>query len=114
STLGDPLADFTYLLVNWVMPSERRSGLAGFDLAALGIPDMDEVTQLYCSLTNRTGIPDLNWYFSYNLFRLTAILQGIAGRMRDGTAASARAAESVAAIPSLAQAAWRFAEKAGA
>ena len=114
STLGDPLADFTYLLMNWAMPSDRRSGLAGFDLRALGIPDRDEVAALYCELTGRAAIPDLDWYFAYNLFRLTAILQGIAGRMRDGTAASAHAADSVKAIPALAREAWKFAAKAGA
>ena len=114
STLGDPLADFTYFLCNWIMPRDGRSGIGGADLGALGIPTMEQIAARYCALTGRTGIPELNWYFAYNLFRLTAILQGIAGRMRDGTAASARAAESVARIPRLSAAALDFAIKAGA
>ncbi len=114
STLGDPLADFSYLLMSWVMPPDGRSGLAGLDLDALGIPRLDEAAALYCAMTGRDAIPDLNWYFAYNLFRLVGILQGIAGRVRDGTAASAHAAEMAARTPLLAKAAWSFAQKAGA
>ena len=97
STLGDPLADFTYFIMQWIMPHEGRSGLGGLDLAALGIPTLDEAVALYCGLTNRPGLPDLNWYFAYNLYRLACIAQGIAGRIRDGTAASARAIETASA-----------------
>ena len=114
STLGDPLADFSYLLMNWVLPADGRSALAGLDLPALGIPDREEAVALYCKLTGRDGLPELDWYFAYNLFRLVGILQGIAGRVRDGTAASARAAETAARAPRLAEAAWQFAIKAGA
>jgi aminoglycoside phosphotransferase (APT) family kinase protein len=114
STLGDPLADFTYLLVNWVMPYEGRSHIDGLDLKSLGIPTIEEATALYCAKAGRAGIPDLNWYFAYNLFRLAAILQGIIGRIRDGTAASARAAEQASRIGPLSAAAWNFAKRAGA
>jgi aminoglycoside phosphotransferase (APT) family kinase protein len=114
STLGDPLADFSYLLMQWVMPADGRSGLDGLDLPALGIPTRDEATALYCRLTGRDGVPALDWYFAYNLFRLVGILQGIAGRVRDGTAASPQALEMAARAPRLAEAAWRFAERAGA
>ena len=114
STLGDPLADFTYFLSHWVMPPEGRSGLAGLDLADMGIPGMEEAVALYCRLTDRPGLPDLNWYFAYNMFRLACITQGIAGRVRDGTAASARAMEAGSRTEPLATAAWSFAQKAGA
>ena len=87
STLGDPMADFTYLLMQWTMP-----GLANADLKALNIPSQDEAAQIYCDVTG-IAVPDLNWYFSYNLFRLAGITQGIAGRIRDGTAANAKAIE---------------------
>ena len=115
STLGDPLADFSYLLMQWVMSSGGgRTGLVGSDLPALNIPTLEEAIEIYCEATGRSGIPDLNWYFSYNLFRLTGILQGIAGRIRDGTASSARAAESAARVVPLAKASWEYAVKAGA
>ena len=114
STLGDPLADFSYYLMNWEMPADGRSGLAGLDLPTLGIPSREETVALYCRLTGRDGVPALDWYFAYNLFRLTGIVQGIAGRVRDGTAASARAAEAGARAPRLAEAAWTYAVRAGA
>jgi len=114
STLGDPLADFTYFVMNWVMPRDGRSGLREVDLAALGIPTIEEAVKHYCRLTGRAGLPDLNWYFAYNLFRLAAIVQGIAGRIRDGTAASPLAAESASRVVPLASAAWHFAQQAGA
>ncbi|MET0723945.1 MAG: phosphotransferase family protein [Tardiphaga sp.] len=109
STLGDPMADFTYLLMQWTMP-----GLAGLDLKDLNIPTMEEAAEIYCRATGRSSVPDLNWYYSYNLFRLAGILQGIAGRIRDGTASSAKAMESVKRTVPLAKASWEYAQKAGA
>jgi aminoglycoside phosphotransferase (APT) family kinase protein len=114
STLGDPLADFTYVLMNWSMPHEGRSSLGGVDVASLGIPTQEDVVAIYCKETGRKGIPDLDWYFAYNLFRLCGIVQGIAGRVRDGTAASARAMEQASRAVPLAEAAWRHAVRAGA
>jgi aminoglycoside phosphotransferase (APT) family kinase protein len=108
STLGDPMADFTYLLMQWIMP-----GLAGVDLKALNIPSMEEAAQIYCNVAG-TAVPDLNWYFAYNLFRLAGITQGIAGRIRDGTAANAKAMESAKRTVPLAKASWDYAQKAGA
>jgi len=109
STLGDPMADFTYLLMQWTMP-----GLAGLDFKDLNIPTMDEAAEIYCRATGRASVPDLNWYYAYNLFRLAGILQGIAGRIRDGTASSAKAMESVKRTVPLAKASWEYAQKAGA
>ncbi len=108
STLGDPMADFTYLLMQWTMP-----GLANVDLKALNIPSMEEAAQIYCNVTG-SAVPDLNWYFSYNLFRLAGITQGIAGRVRDGTAANAKAMESAKRTVPLSKASWEYAQKAGA
>jgi aminoglycoside phosphotransferase (APT) family kinase protein len=118
STLGDPLADFSYFLMLWHMPPASQgagsSGVAGLDIKALGIPSIEEACAQYCALTGRTGIPNLDWYFAFNMFRIAAILQGIAGRLRDGTAASTMATETVKRIVPLAEAAWGFAKKAGA
>lgn len=113
STLGDPLGDFTYYLMNWAMPHDGRAGLGGLDLEALGIPTLDEAVALYCKQTGRDGIPALDWYFAYNAFRLACILQGIAGRVRDGTAASAHATQMIARIRPLANAAFMYAQRAG-
>ena len=117
STLGDPLADFTYFLMTWEIPSggsAGSNGLKGVDLAAQGIPTVEEAAELYCKLTRRASIPELDWYMAYNMFRIAAILQGIAGRVRDGTAASAEAKETIKRIKPLSQTAWSFAKRAGA
>jgi aminoglycoside phosphotransferase (APT) family kinase protein len=100
--------------MNWSMPHEGRSSLGGVDVASLGIPAQAEVVAIYCKETGRDGIPDLEWYFAYNLFRLCGIVQGIAGRVRDGTASSARAMEQASRAVPLAEAAWRHAVRAGA
>jgi len=109
STLGDPMADFTYLLMQWVM-----EGLKGADLARLNIPTLEEAADIYCEAAGRPSVPDINWYLSYDLFRLAGITQGIAARIRDGTAASAKAAESAALSVRLAMASWSYAQEAGA
>ena len=114
STLGDPLADFSYLLMNWVTEPEGRSGVMGLTGPETGIPTLDAVIERYCAATGRSGVPDLNWYFAYNLFRLAGIVQGIKKRVIDGTASSAHAAEMAKRVPHLAEAAWGFAVKAGA
>jgi aminoglycoside phosphotransferase (APT) family kinase protein len=114
ATLGDPLADFSYLAMQWAMPADGGAGLAGLDLPALGIPTLGEIVQRY---SERSGVPvaaALDWYFAYNLFRLAGIVQGIKKRVIDGTASNAEAAEMAKRVPMLAQAAWRFAERAGA
>lgn len=113
STLGDPLGDFTYHLMNWVMPAGQRSGLGGLDLASLGIPSQEEYTRLYCEATGRASIENIDWYFAYNLFRLAGIIQGIVGRVRDGTAASDHAKDNVDRVRPLALSAYQFALKAG-
>ena len=84
------------------------------DYEKTGIPSLDDVVAYYCKLTGRDGLPDLNWYFSYNIFRLAGICQGIVGRARDGTANSPQAAAMEARVPLLGEAAWKFAVKAGA
>lgn len=113
STLGDPLGDFTYYLMNWVMPHDGRAGLGGLDIEALGIPSLQDIVALYCEKTGRANIEALDWYFAYNAWRLACILQGIAGRVRDGTAASAHATEMIKRIGPLSDAAYHYAERAG-
>ncbi|MFW2341627.1 phosphotransferase [Brevundimonas sp.] len=114
STLGDPMADFSYLLIAWVIPASLRNGLAGADLEALGIPSVEETVARYSDKTGTAPPANLDWLFAYNLFRLAAICQGIAGRVRDGTAASSHARTMAAQVGPLSDAAWSFAKKAGA
>jgi len=115
STLGDPLADFSYHLIQWHMPhSDAGTGsLVGFDLAALGIPPLDAYVDSYVARTGFDPRPHLPVYFAYNFFRLAAIMQGIAGRVRDGTATSAVAAAKAELVGPLAAKGWEFARQAG-
>jgi aminoglycoside phosphotransferase (APT) family kinase protein len=116
STLGDPLADFSYHLMQWYMPpSDAGTGsLVGQDLAALGIPPLDDYVNAYVARTGLDPRPHLPVYFAYNFFRLAAILQGIVGRVRDGTATSAFASAKAEMVRPLTAKAWEFARQAGA
>ena len=114
STLGHPLADFSYHLMMYRMPPSLTAGLTGVDLAALNIPDEAAYTAAYCRRTGRDGIANMDFYVAYNMFRLAAILHGIQGRVVRGTAASAHAKASGAGVAPLAELAWKQAVKAGA
>ncbi len=113
STLGHPLADFSYHCMSWHIPPGMFRGINGLDLADLGIPSEDAYISRYCE---RTGIAqpealkaDWNFYLAYNMFRLAAILQGIAKRVEAGTASSEQAVKSAAGARPLAEMAWGFA-----
>ena len=115
STLGHPLADFSYHCMAWHIPPGPFRGIGGLDLPALGIPSEQEYIRMYCE---RTGLAtpeelatDWNFYLAYNLFRLAAILQGIAKRVEMGTASSAQARASGEGARPLAQMAWSFAQR---
>ena len=84
------------------------------DLKAHGIPTIEEAVEHYCAITGRSGIKDLNWFFAYNAFRLVGILQGILGRVRDGTANHPDAANMAPRVLGLAEMSWAYAKKAGA
>ncbi len=115
STLGHPLADFSYHCMAWHIPPGMFRGIGGLDHAALGIPTEAEYIRRYCE---RTGFAtpdelaqDWNFYLAYNLFRLAAILQGIAKRVETGTASSAQAKASATGARPLAEMAWSFAQR---
>jgi aminoglycoside phosphotransferase (APT) family kinase protein len=110
STLGHPLADFSYHLMMYRMPD----ALAGRDLEALNIPGEDDYVRSYCRRTGREGIEHLDFYLAFNLFRLAAIVHGIKGRLARGNASSAHAAEMAQRLEPLAELAWSQALKAGA
>jgi aminoglycoside phosphotransferase (APT) family kinase protein len=118
STLGDPLADFSYHLMKYHMPPTNTGGgtgtLVGHDLDALGIPSEARYIETYAVRTGLDPRPHLNVYLAYNFFRIAAILQGIVGRVRDGTATSEHAAARALMVGPLAAKAWSFAAAAGA
>jgi aminoglycoside phosphotransferase (APT) family kinase protein len=114
STLGHPLADFSYHCMAWHIPHALGRGIGGLDATALGIPTESAYLRRYCERTGRADpdavAADWNFYLAYNLFRISAILQGIAKRVEDGTAASAQARDAAASARPLAELGWQFAK----
>jgi aminoglycoside phosphotransferase (APT) family kinase protein len=115
STLGHPLADFSYHCMSWNIPAKLFRGIGGLDLASLGIPSEDEYIRRYCERTRITTPEalraDWNFYMAYNMFRIAAILQGIAKRAESGTASSDQAKASGAGARPMAELAWSFAQR---
>jgi aminoglycoside phosphotransferase (APT) family kinase protein len=112
STLGDPLADFSYQCLAWHIPPGQFRGIAGLDLSALGIPDEPHYIAAYCARTGRQVIAHWDFYLAYNLFRIAAILQGVMKRALEGIASSEQALEAGRRAMPLAELGWRYAEKA--
>jgi aminoglycoside phosphotransferase (APT) family kinase protein len=113
STLGDPLADFSYHCMSWQIPSTMFRGLGGLPHAELGIPTEGEYVERYFKRTGRKRVAPSVWdyYMAYNMFRLAAICQGIAKRIVDGTAASEHAREAGARARPLGELGWAQVEK---
>jgi aminoglycoside phosphotransferase (APT) family kinase protein len=105
STLGSPLSDFAYLCRPY------RDALRGADLESLGIPSEEEYVEAYCRRTSRSGIDNWDYYLAFNMFRLAAILQGIAKRVLDGTAASDHALAAGAGATMMSKVAWAQIDK---
>jgi len=113
STLGHPLADFSYLCMGWHIPPGAFRGIAGLDHAALGIPSEAQFIASYCQRTGRSGIANWNFYLAYNLFRIAAILQGVYKRALEGIASADNALAAGENTKALAAIGWRYAEKSG-
>ena len=111
ATLGHPLADFAYHCMSWHIPASLWRGIGGLDLAALGIPDEAQYLKQYSEATGLDGAEHWDFYIAYNLFRMAAILQGIARRAAEGTAASSDAFETGTKARPLAEIGWKYAQR---
>jgi len=114
STLGHPLADFSYHCMSWHIEPGQFRGVAGLDFAALGIPTEAEYIRQYEERTGRHITGDWSFYLAYNMFRIAGILQGIMKRVVDGTASSAQALEAGKRARPMAELGWKYAQQAGA
>lgn len=89
STLGPPLADLAYNVIPWSLPpAPPVTGLAGLDLAALGIPSRDAYVERWLARTGRREGPK-PFHLAFAMFRLAVILEGVLARALAGNAASA-------------------------
>ncbi|QMW23616.1 phosphotransferase family protein [Sandaracinobacteroides saxicola] len=117
STLGHPLADFSYHLMMYRMPPTGTVGLINCDLGAMNIPTEMDYIDRYCANLGRDPaqvVANMDFYIAYNMFRLAAIVHGIRGRVVRGTASNAHAKAMSATVEPLADLAWQQAQKAGA
>lgn len=110
STLGNPIADFSYHMMSWRLPVGTKIGMLGANLDELNIPNETDYAELYYNKTGRNKIENWSFYMAYNIFRLAGISQGIVGRVRDGTASSAQAKEFESYVPILAKIGWSMVE----
>jgi acyl-CoA dehydrogenase len=106
STLGDPIADFAYHCMSWRIPPELWRGIGGLDLQQLGIPDEASYVRRYEEATGREVAAAWEFYMAFNLFRMAAILHGIAQRALDGTASASDAVETGRKAAPLAELGW--------
>jgi aminoglycoside phosphotransferase (APT) family kinase protein len=111
ATLGHPMADFSYHCMSWHIPASLWRGIAGIDLQALGIPSEDQYIKTYIDTTGFEGVEHWDFYIAYNLFRMSAILQGIARRAQDGNAAAADAQATGLKARPLADLGWSYAQR---
>ena len=114
STLGHPLADFSYQCMAWHIPSTVWRGIAELDLKALGIPQEADYVRRYAERTGRDAAEHWDFYMAYNLFRMAAILHGVAQRAAAGNANAADAFETGAKAAPLAELGWHRAQRYGA
>ncbi|MGE4481952.1 phosphotransferase family protein [Acidocella sp.] len=92
ATLGHPLADLGYNSMIWFNKPEEYHGLAGLDLAALGIPAHAEYAAAY-ERRARLGEALQPFHIAFSYFRLAVIFEGVAARAAQGNAVDARAGE---------------------
>lgn len=111
STLGDPMADFAYHAMIWRIPPDLFRGLAGVDLAGLGIPSEEKYFDSYLSKSNKMRVPNWNFYLAFSMFRIAAILQGVAMRAHNGNASADNAEDLGARAAPLAALGWGIAQE---
>ena len=108
STLGHPIADFNYHCISW----RNIPDLADEKFCKEnGIPTEKEYRDMYSEITGKNLDEHWEFYTIFNIFKLAGILQGIMGRVRDGTAASKHAEDRGNQVAPLAEAAWDLVEK---
>ena len=98
STLGHPMADLAYQVMQWHLPhASPLRGLGGVDRAGLGLPSDDDHLHTYANARG-TDLPDLRPWLALAAFRLAAILAGVGARAAAGNAANPGAARAYGAM----------------
>lgn len=111
STLGHPLADLAQYALTWRWPPKDYRGLAGLDLAELGIPTETQFLKAYAEATGSAPVDPAQWRFAlaFACFRNAAIRQGVYKRAIDGNASSTEAEIHGLRAGIVAELGWRIA-----
>jgi len=112
STIGNPEADFAYNFMMYRVPSAAIPGLLNIDIQKQVLPSEREYIDLYCRRRGISGIPALDYYVAFCMFRLAGIFHGIRGRLARGTAVSPKAKEYAGNVESMSELAWQQVERA--
>ena len=88
SSLGHPMADVGFNLMAWVQKSDEFFGLADVDVAAIGIPTMEDHAARYLQKRGLPGGVD-PFYIAFAAFRLAVIFEGVVRREEKGTGTQA-------------------------
>ena len=113
ATLGHPLGDLAYFAILYGSTPEQFYGVAGLDLAALGIPSFKDFNALYCKAAGRSeGLT--NAHMAHAFYRFAAILDGVRARGLAGNASSTDAADIGLITPDIAARGLKYAAAADA
>ena len=114
ATLGDPLADFSYLAMQWMMPADGGAGLPGSTSLHSGFRRLMRSSQRYSRAFGRARRRPARLVFRLQPLPPRRHRPGHQEARDRRHGEHAKAAEMAERVPMLAAAAWSFAEKAGA
>jgi len=92
-TLGDPMADVSYLMRSWAEGSDAPRAATDPPSRAAGFPTREEIVERYAARSGR-DLDDLSYWMAFNAWRSSCIVQGVYHRYITGKMA-ARGDENV-------------------
>lgn len=113
STVGHPLSDLCNILTPFFTASHggvnaHPEFLAG---ATPGLPQPAQLVRWYAQTSGWDPTSELNWGMAFNMFRSSAICQGIAARLAQRQASSEQAKRHADTRGPLAEVAWHLVGK---
>ena len=105
STIGDPLADFGWMLSYWPDPDDKAGNVMTTMNADEGWLSRREMIDLYEERTGRV-MREFPFYQAFALFKLAIIMEGSYSRFVRGQADDPLFAGMKERVPALANAAW--------
>lgn len=112
ATLGHPLADVAYNCMIWHLDpaTPNLGGLAGRDLAELGIPSEAAYLAGYAAAAGRGRIDNYAFFLAFAFFRFASIAQGVYARALAGNASAPNALQVGLLAAPLAELGWKAAQ----